>query len=138
MEDYVALSTNIEELEEAERAVVQAFGKEADAERTEGNISGVAFFTNATLEPREAEAIKATQTQQYLYNEVAATAIDKDGIAKEHSLRTMQTVVPCTLYAEILGFPDSLTSILQQSLGMVHHIGMNRNRGLGRCDLIII
>lgn len=73
--------------------------------------------------------------QRYMYNKITTTAIDDDGIAKDHSLRSMEVVLPCILYASITGVPEELAVILSESLGMIKRMGQKRNRGLGRCEI---
>ena len=66
---------------------------------------------------------------------LAVGVIDDDGIAKDHSLRSMEVVLPCTLYASITGVPENLADILSESFGMIKRMGQKRNRGLGRCEI---
>lgn len=129
VEDYAALSNTI-----SKEVLNKAFGLPVDADKTDDNISGSAFFTNATLDDQETAAIVGNKAQRYLYNNVSSTAIGEDGIAEDHSLRSIETVVPCTLYAEIYDLPEEVASIVEKSFGLIHHIGLNRSRGLGRCD----
>ncbi len=132
VEDYAALSGAL-----TQEALNKAFGLPADAEKTDENMGGTAFFSNATLDDREAKAIVGNKAQEYLYKKVSSTAIDDDGIADEHSLRRIETVVPCTLHAAIYDLPHDVEEVLEKSIGIIHHIGMNRSRGLGRCDFKI-
>lgn len=132
VEDYVSLSGCL-----TDAAITNAFGLPANPDDTNENKSGSAFFTNATLNDKEATAIVINNAQQYLFNNVSSTAIGKDGIALDHSLRSIETVVPCTLHATVYNLPDDVAAILGKSLGLIHHIGVNRSRGLGRCDFII-
>lgn len=132
VEDYATLSGKLSDV-----IINKTFGLESDADNADENISGSAFFTNATLDSRESAAIVGNNAQEYLYNKVSSTAIGEDGIAEEHSLRCMETVVPCTLHAAIYDLPDEVAEIIGLSLGMIHHIGLNRSRGLGRCDFKI-
>ncbi len=60
---------------------------------------------------------------------------DENGIAKDHSLRSEEVVVPCTLYASITGVPENIYEILTNSFGLIKRLGQKRNRGLGRCDI---
>jgi CRISPR/Cas system CSM-associated protein Csm3 (group 7 of RAMP superfamily) len=118
------------------------------------------FFTNATLTSTLQESIISEKTQQYLFEKIASTTIDKDtGITKKHSLREMQVVVPLTLFAKIYNvpeapkeesqntngksenskyIPDNSDKKLEKCLKMVKRMGVNRNRGLGRCQLSIV
>ncbi|MBQ9822002.1 MAG: CRISPR-associated protein [Muribaculaceae bacterium] len=99
---------------------------------------GFLFFTDAHLQEEERKAIIDNKAQSFLYQKRTRTAIDENGIADSHTLRTIQTVVPCTLFASILNVPDELCDILTKSLGLVKRMGVNRNRGLGRCNLSIV
>lgn len=96
---------------------------------------GDAFFGNATLDEKEYEIIISNDAARFMYRDIASTAIDANGIAKGHSLRKMQVVVPCTLYGEILNVPDDMADEIIQSFGFIKRMGQNRNRGLGRCTI---
>lgn len=132
VEDYAALSGTL-----SQEVLDKAFGLPANTDKTDDNMSGTAFFTNATLNEKEAKAIVGNRAQEYLYKKVSSTAIDDEGIADDNSLRSIETVVPCTLHAAIYDLPNDVERILEKSLGLIHHIGMNRSRGLGRCDFKI-
>lgn len=99
------------------------------------NITGSAHFNNSVLSGQEYRAIVSNGAQKYLYKKVTTTAIDADGVAKDHSLRSMETVVPCTLHGSITGVPDGMADIVCESLGLIKRLGQKRNRGLGRCDI---
>lgn len=95
-----------------------------------------AFFSNAELKKDEQDAIKNEKLQEYLYKAVSSTAIDATkGIAKEHSLRKIEVVVPCALYGEIDNVPDNIAEELTRAMGFIKTMGTNRNRGLGRCTI---
>lgn len=132
LEDYAALSGR-----SLDKDIMETLGIETDTDEVGSIVSGTAFFSNAVLCQSEADAIIASKAQSFLFREVVSTSIDENGIAVDHSLRAIETVVPCTLHASVTGLPDSLSEIFGKALGMIHHIGMNRNRGLGRCDLIV-
>lgn len=129
VEDYAALGNSL-----SDNKFNEAFGVAANADDTDDNISGSAFFTNAKLDDKETGAIVGNKAQHYLFHNVSSTAIGEDGIAEDHSLRSIEAVVPCTLYAEIYDLPDEVADIIEKSFGLIHHIGLNRSRGLGRCD----
>ena len=113
-------------------AFVKAFGFFDDKEQRE---KGCMFFTNAELEEDEYNAITSNDAARFMYRDIASTAIDANGIAKDHSLRKMQVVVPCTLYGEILNVPDDMVDEIIQSFGFIKRMGQNRTRGLGRCTI---
>ena len=69
---------------------------------------------------------------------IASTAIEENGIAKDFSLRKIQLVVPCELYGTIMNVPDNMEEILAKGLKFIKRVGVNRNRGLGRCSLSVI
>jgi len=93
------------------------------------------FFTNAELKEEERADIVANDAARYLYSDLASTAILENGIAKKHSLRKMEVVVPCTLYGQILGVPEGQAAELEKAMDFVKRMGQNRNRGLGRCTI---
>lgn len=132
VEDYSALSNAL-----PYESINKAFGIPADPDHTDTEISGTAFFTNATISADETEAIISNNAQAYLFNKISSTAISPQGIAEDNSLRTIQTVVPCTLHASIYNVPEDVAEVIGHSFGLIHHIGLNRSRGLGRCDFNI-
>ncbi len=108
--------------------IVKAFGKE-------GETTGCAHFGNAKLDTKERDAIVKANASQFLYNKVTTTAISDEGTAQNHSLRSIETVVPCTLHGEITGVPDELADDIVRSFGLIKRLGHKRTRGLGRCDI---
>jgi CRISPR/Cas system CSM-associated protein Csm3 (group 7 of RAMP superfamily) len=116
-------------------AFVNTFGYFED--KKEEMERGEAFFTNAELHLQEREAIIASKAARFLYRSIASTAIGENGIAKEHSLRKMQVVVPCTLYGEVKDVPESMADELMNAFKYIKRLGQNRNRGLGRCTISV-
>jgi len=95
---------------------------------------GFAFFTNAELSKEEQKAIIDNKLTDYMYRSLSSTSIGKDGIAVDHSLRSIETVVPCSLEGRILDIQDeNMKDFIVKSLGMIKRIGRNINRGFGRC-----
>ena len=92
---------------------------------------GKCYFSNAILE----ENIDTALTS-YLYDTVASTALGANGLAKTGSLREVEVVVPLTLYASIDGCDD--VEKMKQAFTQVKRIGLNRSRGLGRCEISIV
>lgn len=125
VENLIQLEGKAEKLQ---GEIEAAFGKE-------GNQTGCLHFSNATMIEQEYQPIVSHQAQQYLYNKVTTTSIDKDGVAKDHSLRSMETVVPCELQAEISDVPTALRDTIVRAFGLIKRIGLKRNRGLGRCEI---
>jgi len=110
---------------------------------------GRCFFTNASIEKSLGQAIKDAKLQSYLFRTIAATALDENGVAKEHSLRKIEATIPCELEGEILDVPEDyvrdtdskevkMGEILKNGLKFIKRLGQNRNRGLGRCSFEII
>lgn len=97
---------------------------------------GDCFFTNAELPENQRKVIIKNKISQYLYHTVASTAIE-NGIAKDKSLRRIETVAPCKLVGNILNVPDDLEKDIENGLGFIKRLGLNRNRGLGRCQITI-
>lgn len=126
VDNYISFSGNTIEKD-------RMFGTPSD--KDEIRPDGCAHFSNAVLDNKEYQAIVANKAQKYLYNKVTSTAIDDNGIAQEHSLRSMETVVPCTLYATISDVPEDIYDTICKSLGMIKRLGLKRNRGLGRCTI---
>ena len=112
--------------------IKEAFGEEGGKE---GGITGCAHFGKAELNKDEYTAIVEANASQFLYNNVTTTAISEDGTAQNHSLRSIETVVPCTLHGEITGVPDELADDIVRSFGLIKRLGHKRTRGLGRCDI---
>ncbi|MBR5373084.1 MAG: CRISPR-associated protein [Paludibacteraceae bacterium] len=118
--------------EQNEENFVKAFGFFDNKEQKK---KGCMFFSNVTLEPNEYEAIVSNDAARFMYRDIASTAIDDNGIAKEHSLRKTEVVVPCTLHGEILNVPEEMADEIIRSFGFIKRMGQNRNRGLGRCTI---
>ncbi len=106
-------------------------------EKGESMQQGTLFFTNATLNENTANAIIKSNSADYLYAAIASTAIDEDGVAKDHSLRRMEVTVPCELEGTIYGVPEENEKDMEKVLKYIKRLGQNRNRGLGRCDITI-
>lgn len=109
-----------------------------DDEKSEIHTKGTAFFSNAVLSSNLRNEIKETGLIDFLYRDVASTAIEKNGIAKAHSLRKMQTVIPCELIGTISRVDETYEGDLKKCLNYIKRLGQNRNRGLGRCTFIVV
>ena len=97
------------------------------------NEKGDMFFSNAVLPEDEHNAIVDNNAVKYMFRSIASTAIDENGIAKDHSLRKMEVTIPCTLSGDIYDVPDCLADVIYNALRYIKRLGQNRNRGLGRC-----
>lgn len=101
---------------------------------------GIAFFSDATFPKNEYDAINNFSkdgAQAYMYVGMASTAIDDNGIAKDNSLRKIEVVIPCKLYAKIKNVPDNYSNMLEKGMKYIKCMGTGRNRGMGRCTITI-
>lgn len=99
---------------------------------------GTAFFSDATIPDADRQVIIREGLQPHLFQSVSATAIDNDGIAKNLSLRKIQTTVPCILEGTIQGVPDGFVQNMKQAFGLVKRLGLGRSHGLGRCKITLV
>ena len=97
--------------------------------------SGELFFYNATIPESIAEEIIGADAASYLYTAISSTAIEEDGVAKDHSLRRMEVTIPCELEGIIHGVREENEKDIEKALKYIKRLGQNRNRGLGRCDI---
>jgi len=95
------------------------------------------YFANATLDDAIHTEITTNKLQDNLYDVIASTKIDENGIAVDNSLREIEVVVPLTLYGEIDDLPDQYKDQMIHALRMIKRVGLNRNRGLGRCEFAV-
>lgn len=130
VEDYVSLRNINLPLD-------KAFGVEAVGEACSGTQVGYLFFTNADLSEEESSAILAAHAENLLFINKVETAIGENGITQEHSLRTIETTIPCTLHAQIMHVDEELAKVIEAAVGFVKRMGAGRNRGLGRCRFTI-
>ena len=60
-----------------------------------------------------------------------------EGIAVDNSLRMIEVVIPLSLYGEITDVDENFVEDMIRSLKMIKRMGLNRNRGLGRCEFTV-
>ena len=128
-----------EELNGTSSLLNKIFGLSGEAVLSESNTTrvGESFFGNATLP--EGPAIVSSNLTPYLYQTFSSTAIDeKSGIAKDNSLRRIETVVPCSLEGEIRNIPEGGTTMIEEAMLFIKRMGTGRNRGYGRCKISVI
>lgn len=99
-------------------------------------IHGTAFFSNATIKDPERQEIFNNNLTDFIYRNIASTQIDDKGVAENKSLRVMQVCIPLTLKAYISDVKD--VELFEKAFKWQRHLGVNRNRGLGRCKFSII
>jgi len=97
-----------------------------------------AFFSNATLSKDEQKDITPALSD-FLYHNIASTQIKANSTAKENSLRVIEVCIPIALEGKITEIASQeQIDLLTNALKWVRHLGVNRNRGLGRCKFVEI
>lgn len=110
-----------------------------DPEEHERTQQGKCFFSNARLSSKLYNASIENNLAPFYYRAISMTAIDsKKGIAEKHSLRRMQTTIPCVLEAEIANVNNNYETQIESCFKWIKRLGQNRNRGLGRCQFEMI
>lgn len=117
------------ELSNNKEFVTKCFGSSSDM--------GECNFSNVEIEENTKKTIINNSLQNQLFNEIASTKIDKNGIADSGSLREIEVVVPISLFGEIKNIPDVYKQEMINAIKKVKRMGLNRNRGLGRCTIQI-
>ncbi|MBE3606714.1 CRISPR-associated protein [Campylobacter sp. RM13119] len=122
----------------SDEAKLACFGKKSEKDDDMDNTTmGECYFSSATLADEVAEDIVGSGLTHTLYDVISATSMDESGIAKDGSLRDIEVVLPLSLNGEITNVPDTLVDDMKRSLKMIKRAGLNRNRGLGRCEFIV-
>ncbi len=102
----------------------------------EGSNIAKSYFSNATLdEDTISHLVNNPTLKKHLFDKVTSTKIGENGIAIDKSLREIEVVVPLLLSGTIECEDEEL---ITQALGMIKQIGLNRNRGLGRCKIEVV
>ena len=100
---------------------------------------GECFFSNAKLSGELYKASIENELAPFYYRAISSTAINaKSGVAEKHSLRRMQTTIPCVLEAEIMNVDEIYKAQIEACFKWIKRLGQNRNRGLGRCRFEMI
>lgn len=143
-------------IEQMKEDFIKVFGNSADKDwnifadsdskniKENLQIKSQSFFSNAELEDSLKKLIlsdtnsteEAERYWHFLYNSVASISINEKGVAERQHLRRLETVVPCMLVGRILRVPESFIPVLQKGMQFIKRLGQNRNRGLGRCDMV--
>jgi CRISPR/Cas system CSM-associated protein Csm3 (group 7 of RAMP superfamily) len=115
--------------------VEKIFGKK------EGNgleDESCAFFKDSVLSKNLADMILKNDKQDSLYQVLSSTKLDDNGLADDGSLRQLEVCVPLSLFGTIEVFDKVDTEFLNHSASWIKNLGLNRNRGLGRCKVSIL
>ena len=119
------------ELSNNKEFVTKCFGSSSDM--------GECNFSNVEIEENTKKTIINNSLQNQLFDEIASTKIDKEnGIAESGSLREIEVVVPISLFGEIKNIPDVYKQEMINAIKKVKRMGLNRNRGLGRCIIDVV
>ena len=115
-------------------AVNTIFGYSVENDKSyEGSI----YFSNAELKADEQTEITTNNLSSQLYKNIASTKIKKNGVAKKNSLRTMEVCIPLTLIGNIETEIENAEEIINYAFKWTRSLGVNRNRGLGRCKFLL-
>jgi CRISPR/Cas system CSM-associated protein Csm3 (group 7 of RAMP superfamily) len=120
---------------DAQTQLTALFGTRDHGQTRHTTQAGRLQVTDARLPTALAQALAAQpETRQGLFHDVRATAIDDTtGTARAHSLRSIRTVVPLTLYAQIESAEPADLDLIRQAAHLITALGAHRSRGLGRC-----
>lgn len=110
-------------------------------ETGESSIPGTLLFSSANLpdEERDFFAHNPEHAEQ-LYDSLASTKIDEDGLADNKKLRIAEVTIPMTLHAKatlLPGTPEHAKDTLAKSAPLIRALGTSRSRGFGRCTITI-
>lgn len=130
-EEIARLNNNLISSSEIEKI----FGKrEGDGLKDES----CTFFKDAVISKVLAEKIIEGNHQESLYHVLSSTKLDMNGLADDGSLRQLEVSVPLSLFGTIELFDQVDVQLLKHSAAWVKSLGLNRNRGLGRCKISIL
>lgn len=121
--------------------VCNCFGSssdEKDSFYSKEKIIPECYFSDLQIEDNTKTSIIKNSLQNQLFDEIASTKIDENGIAQSGSLREIEVVIPITLYGKIENIPNEYREEMISCLKKIKRMGLNRNRGLGRCTIEII
>jgi CRISPR/Cas system CSM-associated protein Csm3 (group 7 of RAMP superfamily) len=102
------------------------------------SVKGNCYFSNAELTTELKKKIIKNDNNGFLYRKISSTALDNNGITKEHSLRKIEVTIPLVLFAQITNIPEKYYDNMVKCLKFVKRLGASRNRGLGRCKLSVL
>jgi len=137
LKDSLLDITELENQKDLSSKIDSLFGKEVKGkDKVRGTIPGTLFFSDAEINETEKKDI-SIQLSSQLYKNIASTQIDNKGIAKKSSLRTMEVCIPVGLEGKIEG-KEIDDAMFEMAFKWTRQLGVNRNRGLGRCKFSIV
>ena len=96
------------------------------------------YFTALQSQNEQAKA-DAQKLVDALFKVRRQTAMDKNGLVVDHSLRSIEVCVPMTLYATVQGeLSEEESQALSQALKLIRSVGGMTTRGLGRASLSLV
>lgn len=98
------------------------------------------FYSDAELPLDEANFFRSNpEEKKKLFRNLPSTRIEENtGIAKNKSLRSMEVTIPLKMNGTITNIPVDYLGKMLDCMKMIKRLGVKRNRGLGRCQLIEI
>jgi len=112
------------------------FGEVTDEDKNTVSKEAQVFFSDAYLSENMREHFNANpQHKDLLFKNISSTKINKEGQAEDHSLRQMEVAIPLDLYAELIDMPNEYVTQMEYCFSWVKKLGLNRSRGLGRCEI---
>ena len=104
----------------------------------EGSAIATSYFSNATLDDDTMAYLKEKKAlQKHLFDKITSTKVGKNGIAETNSLREIEVVIPLVLQGEII-CEEKDETLIKKASSMIKQMGLNRNRGLGRCKVEVV
>lgn len=103
-----------------------------------GGTRGMCYFSNAYIESSTRAELLKHNHQFLLVDSISATKINDKGVAESGSLREIEVVIPLSLYGSIENVPNEFVSLMSATLKKIKRMGLNRTRGLGRCEIDIL
>lgn len=112
----------------------------------ENNRPGMLCFSNANPSFELQQKLNLDENKSLktcLYQTIASTKLNENGIAVDKSLRTIEVCLPITLQATITAeisaeFSEKeILNDLQKAAGLIRCLGSHRHRGLGKCNIIV-
>lgn len=111
--------------------ILEAFGSAG----YEQDLSSPLFFSDVLLSQNDSSLIFEESLSESLFEIISSTKIAENGTAEDKSLRQMEVTVPLTLYGSVQDFSGKHYPLLIKIAPMIKNLGLNRNRGLGRCEI---
>ncbi len=112
------------------------FGFAAQEGNPAASVPGLLAVSDAQLPRAEREWLSSGQgkgDRQAMYDVLASTSLDDQGLARDRTLRTIEVCVPLELTAEVTGPAGGWKDDLYKACTVIRGLGCHRNRGLGRC-----